>query len=219
MVMTVSSPVWFSSWPFRMRAAVMVVTPIPATQTARCTVRRCRSRQLPTTGREADGGWWCHSPSPRNNRMFLATLVLSFLSNTACRDFLACEIQNSGFSSSTEPHTHSVVHNIIYFCIISISATASFKQTFYLKLELKTAHTGLYFQWYVSVCVCVCVCTRACLTSEGINSLRTGLWSSSERLKVFHVPPLETESSAQECILIQWSPSYVTPEAFFSCWI
>lgn len=41
------------------------------------------------------------SPSPRKNRMFLETLLLSFLSSTNCRDFWACDLQNSGFSSST----------------------------------------------------------------------------------------------------------------------
>lgn len=34
--------------------------------------------------------------------MFLATLVLSFLSSTDCKLVLACDLQNSGFSSSTE---------------------------------------------------------------------------------------------------------------------
>lgn len=31
MVITVSSPLWFCSWPLRIRAAVYVVTPIPET--------------------------------------------------------------------------------------------------------------------------------------------------------------------------------------------
>lgn len=43
----------------------------------------------------------CNLPSPRKNRIFLATLVLSFRSNTDCKVFRACDLQNSGFSSST----------------------------------------------------------------------------------------------------------------------
>lgn len=43
----------------------------------------------------------CNLPSPRKNRMFLATLVLSFLSKVDCSVLRACDLQNSGFSSST----------------------------------------------------------------------------------------------------------------------
>ena len=56
------------------------------------------------------------SPSPRKNRMFLETLVLSFLSSTDCRDFWACDLQNSGFSSSTaNTHTHTHKENLPVF--------------------------------------------------------------------------------------------------------
>lgn len=52
----------------------------------------------------------CNPPSPRKNRMFLATLVLSFLSNADCKVLRACDLQNSGFSSSTVgQHTDQTV--------------------------------------------------------------------------------------------------------------
>lgn len=127
MVMTISSPVWFCSWPLRIRAAVYVVTPIPETpNTGFSFLQRAGEpfgkqeplgQQLLTKGEKQvrlfhDGvglsrvmgtrRWVLHnSPSPRKNRTFLETLLLSFLSSTNCRDFWACDLQNSGFSSST----------------------------------------------------------------------------------------------------------------------
>lgn len=67
-------------------------------------------------------------PSPRKNRMFLATLVLSFRSNTDCKVFWACDLQYCGFSSSTKgEHTGGKIiftalsKLVVFICFSSIS--------------------------------------------------------------------------------------------------
>lgn len=157
MVITVSSPVWFCSCPFRIRAAVKVVIPIPDVMTREqvfftpwnicvCGSRRVcvcvgllgrcshnRSRTTIPHGRVSH----VNSPSPRNNTTFLATLVLIFLFRADCSVSRACDLQNSGFSSSTgqkfKPHNHAYIvfsAKIDFFQLRSIHSVEYLRPTY-----------------------------------------------------------------------------------------